>query len=345
MCCLLNQKWRRAERSLTVDWHDCACSVPVMAQPSFGRPAAAPVVPTVCVRRPWQQAARLAAQSVINNPTTRARMKNHPAISRRSRSGFTLVELLTVIAIIAILAAMLLPALSAAKTAAKRTKAKLEMSQLVTAIGAYDSQYGRFPVSAAAQATAVYYANNNGSPDFTYGGTIKSPSTSVTVGTIVTPILLSTNVLDNSEVIAILMDYTNYPNSPTRFTDNANYAKNPLKTIFLNATIAPDTNSPGVGPDLVYRDPWGNPYIISMDLNYDELCNDSFYGTQTVSQPVGGGQTGLNGLFNNLDASGNGNHFQFHGKVMVWSAAQDQKIDSGSKANAGVNKDNLLSWQ
>jgi hypothetical protein len=38
-----------------------------------------------------------------------------------------------------------------------------------------------------------------------------------------------------------------------------------------------DTNSPGVGTDLVYRDPWGNPYIITMDLNYDEMCKDAFY--------------------------------------------------------------------
>ena len=35
---------------------------------------------------------------------------------------------------------------------------------------------------------------------------------------------------------------------------------------------------------LVYRDPWGNPYIITMDLNYDEQCQDAFYCQQAVSQ-------------------------------------------------------------
>jgi hypothetical protein len=34
---------------------------------------------------------------------------------------------------------------------------------------------------------------------------------------------------------------------------------------------------PGVGTDLVYRDPWGNPYIITLDLNYDEKARDACY--------------------------------------------------------------------
>ncbi len=40
---------------------------------------------------------------------------------------------------------------------------------------------------------------------------------------------------------------------------------------------------PGVDNDLVYRDPWGNPYIISMDLNYDDQTKDAFYGLDKVS--------------------------------------------------------------
>ena len=44
-------------------------------------------------------------------------------------------------------------------------------------------------------------------------------------------------------------------------------------------------------------------------------------------------------------------NFQLHGKVMVWSAGPDGKIDptatpSGlGSANYGANKDNVLSWQ
>jgi hypothetical protein len=97
------------------------------------------------------------------------------------------------------------------------------------------------------------------------------------------------------------------------------------------------SQQPGVGSDLVYRDLWGNPYIISMDLNYDEQCEDAFYGSPTVS--VGG----LNGLIQQPDLN-----YAYHGKVMVWSAGPDVKIDPNSPASgatSGVNRDNILSWQ
>ena len=60
---------------------------------------------------------------------------------------------------------------------------------------------------------------------------------------------------------------------------------NPQQTKFLNATMVSDTVSPGVGLDGVYRDPWGDPYVISMDLNYDGVCQDAFYCQQSVSKP------------------------------------------------------------
>ena len=112
-----------------------------------------------------------------------------------------------------------------------------------------------------------------------------------------------------------------------------------------------DTTSPGVGQDLVYRDPWGQPYIITMDLNNDERARDAFYRRQNVSQPTANSQAGLNGLVNSIDASGNGNDFEFNGPVMVWSAGPDKMVDPnpgnlpGGKANQGANSDNVLSWK
>ena len=271
-------------------------------------------------------------------------MKSNLNQPRRFRAGFTLVELLTVIAIIAILAAMLLPVLAAAKKRAQKVQAGLQERDIVTAIEKYDSDYGRFPVSAAAQAAA-----NGNSSDFTYGGTFQlSDGTASQIGTTV-PSLGS--VMTNSEVIAILMDLTNYPTGG--LTVNTNYQKNPRQIAYLNAKMSGDDSSPGVGTDLVYRDPWGNPYVISMDLNYDEQCLDAYYGLRCVSQPQANTTAGYGGLINAVDASGNGNNFQYHGKVMVWSAGPDKKIETFSKttypptggnANSGMNKDNVVSW-
>jgi len=65
---------------------------------------------------------------------------------RRKRAGFTLVELLVVIAVIAILAALLLPALAKAKESARRSRCASNLKQIVLAAGIYaDENDDRFP--------------------------------------------------------------------------------------------------------------------------------------------------------------------------------------------------------
>ena len=67
----------------------------------------------------------------------------------RRKGGFTLVELLVVIAIIGALVALLLPAVQAARAAARRTQCASGMRQIGLAVHQYaDTHDGRFPLLA-----------------------------------------------------------------------------------------------------------------------------------------------------------------------------------------------------
>lgn len=66
-------------------------------------------------------------------------------VSAGSRSGFTLVELLLVLVILATLAAIVIPKFSGRTEQAKLTAARTQISNLETALDAYETDLGSYP--------------------------------------------------------------------------------------------------------------------------------------------------------------------------------------------------------
>ena len=314
------------KNSLPVEWHDCSWSPSIVRRQVIEVRRDPATKPLSAVFMPRSASCNNLVKPMNKIENRKSKIENFRA--------FTLVELLVVIAIIGILAAMLLPALAYAKRAALVNKSKTEMSSIVTAIEAYDQDYSRFPLSKDEQT----WLQTSGTGDFTTGLVFGSGAG-----------VNGFSFDNNSNTIAILMDMTAYPNGNP--TANVGHQKNPKQVKYLNANLSgydPASNDPkppgGVDITGVYRDPWGNPYVITMNTSYNEQgTTNLLYTLRSVSQ--NNGQSGFNGLFNPVDANGSGDHFFYHGKVMVWSAGPDGKYDSGDAANKDENKDNVLSWQ
>src|SRR5947207_3496739 len=166
--------------------------------------------------------------------------------------AFTLIELLVVIAIIIILAGLLFAGLRGAQEQARRTQAKNDLTQIVTAVNAYYTEYGKYPVDSTA---AGYVAAD------TFYGTGTAPS-GITVS------------YTNDKLIDVLRNNT-ATTSTANGGGNLVTALNPRGIVFISPPDVKNAASPksGIGitgtgapaPIGQFWDPWGRPYNVAID--------------------------------------------------------------------------------
>jgi prepilin-type N-terminal cleavage/methylation domain-containing protein len=236
-------------------------------------------------------------------------------IHQHIRAAFTLIELLVVIIMIAILAGLLFPAFTGVQNQAKKVQAKNDLTQIVSAVNAYYTEYGKYPVNVP-----------SGNTTDAYFGTGTTPSGATSYG-------------NNDVLIDVLSNNTGSTNNSTTVA-----TLNPRGIVFLNVPVAKNITSPksGVIPNGatvtaplrvgVWYDPWGSPYNVEIDTNYNNQLKNP-YGAQAVggagSDPV------LSG-------------------VIAWSFGNDQQPGTKTGSNTGDNvyrtsggaqSDDVISWQ
>src|SRR6266536_1089407 len=206
---------------------------------------------------------------------TPAAMQKSPGRS----SAFTLIELLVVIAIIAILIGLLFPAFRAVQDQARKTQAKNDLTQIVNAVNAFYTEYGKYPLA----------TNDN------------------TIGP------------DNSGLMYTLRaDPTTANGNP-----NANNLVNTRQIVFINPPyVKNDTlgnRRSGVSTaDGRYYDPWGSPYQIAIDGDYNNAIAPHPY---TANMGAGPSPLSIG--------------------VIAWSLGKD-----GVQGTANFNaSDDVISWQ
>ena len=198
-----------------------------------------------------------------------------------NEQGFTLFELLVVIAIIAALLGLAFPVFQGVLDRAKKVQAKNDVTQIVTAVNAFYTEYGKYPLVTA---DTIYGAGGTSSADLFYS------LRAVALGA----------------------------NAPV----NGVPAVNSRAIVFISpAEDTSQTNPKGkIGSTGQFCDPWGQPYKIAIDGNYDNQITNPY----TADTGAGPGT--------------------LRQGVLAWSYGKDTKLGNNGDGKY-KNSDDVISWQ
>lgn len=255
---------------------------------------------------------------------------------RRTQAAFTLVEMLVVLAIIGILVGILLPVIARSKVRAKAGLAKLDCAAIATAIAQYHTDYNHYPVAKGQVANPF-----GGDLTFSFPKDLagEEDKDNMTI-----PIDDPGGIPVNSDAMIILSALEDLGGSKP----NAGHSRNINKRRYLDGKLTDSKEKPGMGPDGVFRDPFGNPYVITVDFDGDGLCLDPFYATPAVSADSSLPEIGQNGLMKSkkwTDPASGQPAYVLSKEIMVWSPGPDRKVNAGISVKQGVNNDNIIGWQ
>ena len=172
----------------------------------------------------------------------------------KGASAFTLIEMIVVMLIIATLAALLTTAGSKTFERARTVQAKNDVTQIVTAINAFYTEYGRYPVTLTSTTTDAFFGT----------GALPAGCTSYGNNDVLVDVLRNNTTGANAANVALL---------------------NPRAIVFISPPAARNTTPPKAGVSQTagtgyavgdYMDPWGSQYAIQIDTNYDSQMTNPY---------------------------------------------------------------------
>ena len=205
--------------------------------------------------------------------------------------GFTLVELFVVASVIIVLASLAFPVFQKVQNSARKTQAKNDLVQIVTAVNAFYTEYGKYPLPTTVTTDALARVGPGGSG---INGPLFNELRGLPAATL------------NTRLIVFM--------SPPEAKDQTN-SRNGIKTL-----------------DGQLFDPWGMPYAISIDWNYDNQIPNPYTPNKGAGGPA------------------------IRQGVIAWSLGNNGALGGGAAAGAGYSKENgnaneftssgdVISWQ